>query len=62
MGRAGQLLTDIIERGMGMRAPDVYICNVVKCRPPGNRNPEPDEVAGVRAFLLCARSSWCGPA
>jgi DNA polymerase len=52
VGRAGQLLTDIIERGMGMRRGDVYICNVVKCRPPGNRNPEPDEVAACEPFLM----------
>lgn len=51
VGRAGQLLTDIIERGMGMARSDVYICNVVKCRPPGNRNPEPDEVAACEPFL-----------
>jgi uracil-DNA glycosylase family 4 len=52
VGRAGQLLTDIIERGMRMRRRDVYICNVVKCRPPGNRNPEPDEVAACEPFLM----------
>ena len=52
VGRAGQLLTDIIERGIGMRRDDVYICNVVKCRPPGNRNPEPDEVAACEPFLM----------
>jgi uracil-DNA glycosylase len=52
VGRAGQLLTDIIERGMGVRRADVYICNVVKCRPPGNRNPEPDEVAACEPFLF----------
>jgi uracil-DNA glycosylase len=51
VGRAGQLLTDIIERGMRLRRSDVYICNVVKCRPPGNRNPEPDEVASCAPFL-----------
>jgi DNA polymerase len=51
VGRAGQLLTDIIERGMGMRRSDVYICNVVKCRPPGNRKPEPGEVAACESFL-----------
>jgi len=45
VGRAGQLLTDIITKGMGMQREDVYIANVVKCRPPENRNPEPDEVA-----------------
>jgi uracil-DNA glycosylase len=52
VGRAGQLLTDIIERGMRMRRREVYICNVVKCRPPGNRNPEPDEVAACEPFLM----------
>jgi len=51
VGRAGQLLTDIIERGMGLKRADVYICNVIKCRPPGNRNPEPDEVAACEPFL-----------
>jgi uracil-DNA glycosylase family 4 len=52
VGRAGQLLTDIIERGMGIRRSDVYICNVIKCRPPDNRNPEPDEVAACEPFLF----------
>jgi uracil-DNA glycosylase family 4 len=52
VGRAGQLLTDIIERGMGMQRSEVYICNVVKCRPPGNRNPEPDEVEACEPFLF----------
>jgi len=52
VGRAGQLLTDIIERGMGLKRADVYICNVVKCRPPENRNPEPDEVAACEPFML----------
>jgi uracil-DNA glycosylase len=52
VGRAGQLLTDIIERGMGLRRSDVYICNVIKCRPPDNRNPEPDEVASCEPFLF----------
>ena len=51
VGRAGQLLTEIITKGMGLRREDVYICNVVKCRPPGNRNPEPDEVAACEPFL-----------
>src|SRR5258708_30736293 len=50
--RAGQLLTDIIERGMGLRRSDVYICNVIKCRPPDNRNPEPDEVDSCEPFLF----------
>jgi DNA polymerase len=52
VGRAGQLLTDIIERGMGISRSDVYICNVIKCRPPGNRNPENDEVAACESFLF----------
>src|SRR6201987_248083 len=52
VGRAGQLLTDIIERGMGMSRGDVYICNVIKCRPPENRNPEADEVSTCEPFLF----------
>lgn len=52
VGRAGQLLTDIIERGMGMKRSEVYIANVVKCRPPQNRNPEPDEVESCEPFLM----------
>ncbi len=51
VGRAGQLLTDIITKGIGIKREDVYICNVVKCRPPENRNPEPDEVAACEPFL-----------
>jgi len=51
VGRAGQLLTEIITKGMGIRREDVYICNVVKCRPPENRNPEPDEVEACEPFL-----------
>jgi uracil-DNA glycosylase len=51
VGRAGQLLTDIITKGMGLARSDVYIANVVKCRPPGNRNPEPDEIAACEPFL-----------
>lgn len=51
VGRAGQLLTKIIE-AMGMRREDVYIANVIKCRPPGNRNPEPDEVEQCEPFLF----------
>jgi len=50
VGRAGQLLTKIIE-AMGSRRGDVFICNVLKCRPPNNRNPEPDEVASCMPFL-----------
>lgn len=52
VGRAGQLLTEIITKGMKMRRADVYICNVVKCRPPENRNPEPDEIAACEPFLV----------
>jgi DNA polymerase len=51
VGRAGQLLTDIIEKGLRMRRPDVFIANIVKCRPPQNRNPEPDEVLACQPFL-----------
>lgn len=50
VGRAGQLLTKIIE-AMGYKREDVFIANVLKCRPPNNRNPEPDEVASCRPFL-----------
>jgi DNA polymerase len=52
VGRAGQLLTEIIIKGMKMRREDVYIANVVKCRPPDNRNPEPDEIAACEPFLV----------
>jgi DNA polymerase len=52
VGRAGQLLTDIITKGMGLKRQDVYIANVVKCRPPENRNPEPDEIESCEPFLL----------
>jgi uracil-DNA glycosylase family 4 len=51
VGRAGQLLTRIIE-AIEMRRDDVYICNILKCRPPGNRNPEPDEIAACEPFLF----------
>ena len=51
VGRAGQLLTDIITKGMGLSREQVYIANVVKCRPPGNRNPEPDEIEACAPFL-----------
>ena len=50
VGRAGQLLTKIIE-SISLKREDVYICNVLKCRPPENRNPEPDEVAACNPFL-----------
>jgi uracil-DNA glycosylase len=51
VGRAGKLLTQMIE-AMGLQRNDVYICNVVKCRPPENRLPENDEVAACSPFLL----------
>jgi uracil-DNA glycosylase family 4 len=51
VGRAGQLLTKIIE-AIGLTRDEVYIANVIKCRPPDNRNPEPDEVASCEPFLF----------
>jgi uracil-DNA glycosylase family 4 len=51
VGRAGKLLTSMIE-AMGLQRQDVYICNVVKCRPPENRLPEPDEIKTCSPFLL----------
>jgi DNA polymerase len=56
VGRAGQLLTQMIDgtaskEGIAIQRPDVYICNVVKCRPPGNRTPEPDEMEMCGQFL-----------
>ena len=50
VGAAGQLLTKMIA-AMGYSRDEVYICNVVKCRPPGNRNPEPDEIEACQPFL-----------
>ncbi|HEY6320266.1 MAG TPA: uracil-DNA glycosylase [Thermoanaerobaculia bacterium] len=50
VGRAGELLTRIIE-AIGMTRDQVYIANIVKCRPPGNRDPQPDEVAACRSYL-----------
>jgi len=72
VGRAGQLLTKMIE-SMGFRRDDVYIANVLKCRPPGNRPPKPDEVATCEPFLrkqiasikpevLCALGSFAAQA
>ncbi len=57
VGRAGQLLTQMIEgtakkEGIAVTREDVYICNVVKCRPPGNRTPEPDEMEICGQFLF----------
>jgi uracil-DNA glycosylase family 4 len=51
VGRAGQLLTRMIE-AMGLARDEVYIANVLKCRPPGNRNPEPDEIERCEPFLF----------
>ena len=51
VGRAGQLLTDIIVKGMKMRREDVYILNILRCRPPGNRTPLPIEAANCREYL-----------
>ncbi len=51
VGRSGQLLTKMIE-AMGWKRTDIYIANIVKCRPPDNRYPEPDEVATCQPFLL----------
>ena len=50
VGRAGQLLTDIV-KAMGLSRDDVYIANVIKCRPPENRNPEPDELDACRPYI-----------
>jgi DNA polymerase len=52
VGAAGQLLTDIIVKGMQLKREDVYICNIVKCRPPDNRNPDPDEIEACEPFLI----------
>jgi len=51
VGRAGELLTAMIERGLDIPRGEVYICNIVKCRPPGNRTPLANEVAACRPFL-----------
>jgi DNA polymerase len=51
VGRAGQLLDKMI-RAMGLQREEVYIANVVKCRPPENRTPEPDEIASCSPFLV----------
>jgi DNA polymerase len=51
VGKAGQLLTRIIV-AMGLQRQDVYICNILKCRPPDNRNPRPEEIAACEPFLV----------
>jgi DNA polymerase len=52
VGRAGQLLTDIIEKGMNLQRSEVFICNVLKCRPPENRNPLPNEIDLCEPYLI----------
>ena len=51
VGRAGELLTQMIESGLGIQRSDVYICNIVKCRPPKNRTPLASEVSTCQPFL-----------
>lgn len=51
VGRAGELLTAMIEKGLQIPRSEVYICNIVKCRPPRNRDPKPEEVAACKPFL-----------
>jgi DNA polymerase len=51
VGRAGELLTAMIEKGLGISRSEVYICNIVKCRPPQNRTPLPDEARTCSPFL-----------
>jgi uracil-DNA glycosylase family 4 len=50
VGRAGAFLTDLLE-GIGMKREDVFIANVLKCRPPGNRDPQPEEIDSCRPYL-----------
>ncbi len=53
VGRAGKKLTEIIEKGMNLsRENDTYICNIVKCRPPSNRDPKADEIEACNPFLI----------
>lgn len=52
MGPEGKLLTDIIEKGMGISRSDVYITNIVKCRTPGDRDPRPDELNACTPYLI----------
>ena len=51
VGRSGRLLSTVLER-VGLSRPEVYIANVVKCRPPGNRDPRPDEIAACKGYLI----------
>jgi len=50
VGAAGKFLDELLA-GVGLRRSDVYICNVIKCRPPGNRDPLPEEIEACRPFL-----------
>ena len=50
VGAAGNLLEELLE-SIGLRREDVYICNVIKCRPPGNRDPSPEEIEACKKFL-----------
>ena len=52
VGRAGKLLTEIISKGMKMRREDIFIANILKCRPPENRNPMPDEIGCCEPYLI----------
>ena len=52
VGRAGELLTRILENGMGLKREEVFICNVLKCRPPENRTPSADEIAACSPYLI----------
>ncbi len=52
VGRSGQLLTDMITKGMGLRRDEVYIANILKSRPPENRNPLPEEIGNCLPFLV----------
>ncbi len=60
VGKAGQLLTDIIVKGMQMRREDVYICNVIKCRPPENRDPTLEEKRQCEPYLV-RQLEWVRP-
>src|SRR5438270_13179686 len=51
VGAAGQLLTKLIEQRLGLKRADVYIANTLLCRPPGNRDPLPDEIEACKPFL-----------
>lgn len=52
VGRAGKLLTEMVENGMKINRDELYICNILRCRPPSNRNPTPNESNNCRGFLL----------